>query len=159
MGNRITLFVNGEEHPTEIEPAELLVDVLRDKIGLIGTKKGCGTGDCGACTVIMARRPVTSCLVLAAAAEGKRITTVEGLAKNGHLHPLQQAFVDGGAVQCGYCTPGLLMMAKAMLDDNPRPSEAEIRDGIEGNLCRCTGYTKVIEAIATAAHRITGARI
>jgi len=135
---------------------ELLVDVLRDRLHLTGTKKGCGTGDCGACTVIMDGRPVTSYLVLAVAAEGKSIETVEGLAKGEQLHPLQQSFLDHGAVQCGYCTPGFLMMAKHLLDTNPHPTEAEVRAGIAGNLCRCTGYNKIVEAILDAARRMEG---
>ena len=152
MTREIVLHINGQDYALEVEPDELLVDVLRDRLLLTGTKKGCGTGDCGACTVIMDGRPVTSCLVLAVAAEGKEIETVEGMADGENLHPLQQSFIDYGAVQCGYCTPGLLMMAKYLLEQNPSPTEAEIRAAISGNLCRCTGYTKIVEAIQAAAH-------
>lgn len=154
MPKEITLLVNEEAHQAVVEFDDLLVDVLRDKLGMSGTKKGCGTGDCGACTVIMNGRPVTSCLVLAVAADGKPIETVEGLSQNGQLHPLQQCFVDCGAIQCGYCTPGLLMMAKALLEVNPDPTEDQIRTAIAGNLCRCTGYTKVVEAIMAASHTL-----
>lgn len=156
MSREISLQVNGQPYSVQVEPDELLVDVLREKLELIGTKKGCGTGDCGACTVLMDGRPVTSCLVLAVAAEGRSIMTVEGLASEGRLHVLQQSFIDHGAVQCGYCTPGLLMMAKSILDNNPTPTEAEVRAGIAGNLCRCTGYTKIVEAILAAAEQMAG---
>jgi carbon-monoxide dehydrogenase small subunit len=151
MAKPIVLNINGQDYPVSVEVDELLVDVLRDRLHLTGTKKGCGTGDCGACTVIMDGRPVTSCLVLAVAAEGKAIETVEGLARGNQLHPLQQSFLDHGAIQCGYCTPGFLMMAKHLLDTNPHPTEAEVRAAIVGNLCRCTGYSKIVEAILDAA--------
>jgi carbon-monoxide dehydrogenase small subunit len=154
MPREITLTVNGDDYRVQVECDELLVDVLRDKLGLTGTKKGCSTGDCGACTVLLAGRPVTSCLVLATAAEGKPVDTIEGLARDGQLHPLQEAFVEHGAIQCGYCTPGLLMAAKALLDGNPNPTEEQVRRGIAGNLCRCTGYTKVVEAILAASRPI-----
>ena len=154
MIKTIVLQINGQDYAVDVEPDELLVDILRDRLWLIGTKKGCGTGDCGACTVIMDGRPVTSCLVLAMAAEGKAIETIEGMADGDELHPLQQSFIDYGAVQCGYCTPGLLMMARHLLEQNPTPTEAEIRAGIAGNLCRCTGYTKVVEAIQVAAEEM-----
>lgn len=156
MSMDIVLTINGQDYPVEVEPGELLVDVLRDRLGLTGTKKGCGTGDCGACTVLLDGRPVTSCLVLAAAAEGKEIATVEGLAGPDGLDALQEAFVEEGAVQCGYCTPGLLMMAKDVLRRSPRPTEEEVREGIAGNLCRCTGYTKIVKAILRAAETDTG---
>lgn len=156
MPREIRLHINGQPYSVRVEPDELLVDVLRDRLELIGTKKGCGTGDCGACTVLMDGCPVTSCLVLAVAAEGKSITTVEGLAGGDRLHVLQQSFIDHGAVQCGYCTPGLLMMAKSILDQNPTPTEAEVRAGIAGNLCRCTGYTKIVEAILAAGEQMAG---
>ena len=152
----IVLKVNGQDRRVEVEAGELLVDVLRDKLGLTGTKKGCSTGDCGACTVLMDGRPVTSCLVLAAAAEGKEIATVEGLAGPDGLDAIQAAFVQEGAVQCGYCTPGLLMMAKDVLRRKAHPTEEEVREGIAGNLCRCTGYTKIVEAILKAADMETG---
>jgi aerobic-type carbon monoxide dehydrogenase small subunit (CoxS/CutS family) len=150
MGQSITLLVNHTQYPVEVEPADLLLDILRDRLGLTGAKKGCGTGDCGACTVTLDGRPVTSCLVLAMAAVGKSIETVEGLSEGDRLHPLQQSFLDHGAVQCGYCTPGVLMMAKWILDANPQASPDEIRTGLSGNLCRCTGYGKIIEAVLAA---------
>jgi carbon-monoxide dehydrogenase small subunit len=151
----ITLRINGKSHQVAVEPGDLLVNVLRDKLRLPGTKKGCGTGHCGACTVLLdGDQPTLSCLTLAVAAADRPITTVEGLSTNGHLHPLQQAFVDEGAVQCGYCTPGMLMAAKALLAANHNPTEAEILDGIAGNLCRCTGYLKIIAAIRAAAKKM-----
>lgn len=156
MTKHIVLHINDQAYPVDVELDELLVDVLRDRLGLTGTKKGCGTGDCGACTVILDRRPVTSCLVLAVAAEGRAIETVEGLADGERLHPLQRSFLDHGAVQCGYCTPGLLMMAKHILATNPHPTEAEVRAGIAGNLCRCTGYGKIVDAILDAADELDG---
>lgn len=152
----ITLRVNHEAHRVTVEPDELLVDVLRDRLGLTGAKKGCASGDCGACTVVLAGRPVTSCLVLAVAADGKPIETVEGLMPEDELHPLQRAFLDSGAVQCGYCTPGMLMMAKALLDENPHPVPEEIRAGLAGNLCRCTGYSTIVAAVQAAGERIRG---
>jgi carbon-monoxide dehydrogenase small subunit len=151
MLTRIVLNVNHKEYPVEVAPDDLLVDVLREKLGLTGTKKGCSTGDCGACTVIMDGRAVTSCMVLAVSAEGKAITTIEGLQADGQLHPIQQAFLDHHAVQCGYCTPGMVLSAKALLDVNPNPSEDEIRQAISGNLCRCTGYQKIVEAVQAVA--------
>jgi carbon-monoxide dehydrogenase small subunit len=129
----------------------MLIDVLRDRLGLTGTKKGCGTGDCGACTVILAGRPVTACLVLAMAAEGKPVETVEGLAAGDRLHALQQAFLNGSAVQCGYCIPGMLMMARAALEANPHADESDIRHSLAGNLCRCTGYSGIVKAVLGAA--------
>jgi aerobic carbon-monoxide dehydrogenase small subunit len=159
MAKRIILTVNSQAYQVEVEPGDLLVDVLREKLGLTGTKKGCGTGDCGACTVILDGKTVDSCLVLAASAEGKTITTVEGLAVNGELHPIQQAFIERGAIQCGFCTPGLTLSSKALLDANPHPTEAEIRLAISGNLCRCTGYTKIIEAVQAAAELMNAAPV
>jgi aerobic carbon-monoxide dehydrogenase small subunit len=147
----IVLLVNQKQYRVEVSPDELLVDVLREKLGLTGTKKGCGTGDCGACTVILDGRAVTSCMVLAVSAEGKSIQTIEGMQKDGALHPIQQSFLDHHAVQCGYCTPGLVMSVKALLDETPHPNEAEIRRGISGNLCRCTGYQKIVEAVKAVA--------
>lgn len=148
----LTLNVNGETYVVEHVPvSRTLLQVLRDDLGLTGTKEGCGEGDCGACTVIMDGKAVNSCLVLAAEAEGKAVVTVEGLVKDGKLHPLQQAFVDEGAVQCGFCTPGMLMSAKALLDVNPSPTEAEIRTTLSGNLCRCTGYVRIVSAVQKAA--------
>jgi carbon-monoxide dehydrogenase small subunit len=125
-------------------------------LGLTGTKKGCSTGDCGACTVIMDGRAVTSCMILAVSAEGKAITTIEGLPADGQLHPIQQAFLDHHAVQCGYCTPGMVLSAKALLDENPHPSEDEIRQAISGNLCRCTGYQKIVEAVQAVVETTEG---
>jgi carbon-monoxide dehydrogenase small subunit len=146
------MAVNGNDVAVEIEADELLVDVLRDRLGLIGTKIGCNEGECGACTVIMDGIPVLSCLLPALRAQGREITTIEGLSDGDTLHPLQQAFVDHGAVQCGYCIPGFILSAKALLDANPHPSREEIKEAIAGNLCRCTGYVKIIEAIETVAN-------
>jgi len=147
---KIGLNVNGVEHQVGIEPGDLLIDTLRENLHLTGSKKGCATGDCGACTVLVDSTPVTSCLVLTATAYDKEITTVEGLAKDGELHPIQQAYVDFGAVQCGYCTPGFIMMTAGLLDEQPHPSDHEIRRGLAGNLCRCTGYSKIIMAVRAA---------
>ena len=147
----LTMTVNGATVTVEIETDELLVDVLRDRLSLIGTKVGCNEGECGACTVIMDGEPVLSCLTPALRAEGREITTIEGLSDGEKLHPLQQAFVEYGAVQCGYCTPGFIMSAKALLDRNPHPSRDEIKEAIAGNLCRCTGYVKIMEAIEAVA--------
>jgi carbon-monoxide dehydrogenase small subunit len=153
MKRKIVLNVNNDNYEVEIEPSRLLADVIREDIGLTGTKKGCEIGVCGACTVLLDGKAVSSCLMLAVHAVGKKITTIEGLMKNGELHPLQQAFVDYGAFQCGFCTPGMLMASKAMLDENPHPTEHEIREGLSGNLCRCTGYAKMIDAIKSVAGR------
>jgi len=147
----IELKINGEIHALSVKPNETLLDVLRDKIGLTGTKKGCDTGQCGACTVLLDGKPVPSCLMLAVDVKNSEILTIEGLAENGSLHSLQEAFVSEGAVQCGYCTPGMILSAKALLDQNPHPSEQEIKEAISGNLCRCTGYVKIIQAISCAA--------
>jgi aerobic-type carbon monoxide dehydrogenase small subunit (CoxS/CutS family) len=147
----LTMILNGEEVTTQIKPDALLLDVLRDQLGLMGTKEACGEGECGACTVLLDGEPVTSCLVPALKAHGREVMTVEGLASGGELHPLQKAFVEHGAVQCGYCTPGMLMSAKALLDRTPHPTEEEIKEAISGNLCRCTGYVKIVEAIKAAS--------
>jgi aerobic-type carbon monoxide dehydrogenase small subunit (CoxS/CutS family) len=147
----LTMTLNGQEVTVEIEPSDLLAYVLRDRLGLTGTKIGCDEGECGACTVILDGQAVDSCLLPAMKADGCEVVTVEGLAKDGELDPLQQAFIDKGAVQCGYCTPGLLMSARALLDENPHPREQEIKDAIAGNLCRCTGYLKIVEAIKDVA--------
>ena len=151
MKKQILLTVNGEAHELEVEPRETLVDVIREKIGLTGTKKGCDTGDCGACTVLLNGKPVSSCMLLAVDADGGEITTIEGLTGPGGLHPLQQAFVNNHAIQCGFCTPGMILSAKALLDENPNPSEEDIRRGMAGNLCRCTGYVNIVKAVQEAA--------
>ena len=148
----LTMTVNGSDVTVEIEADELLVDVLRDRLDLTGTKIGCNEGECGACTVIMDGEPVLSCLIPAMQAQGRDILTIEGLSDGETLHPLQQAFVDHGAVQCGYCIPGFIMSAKALLDVNPHPNRDEIKEAIAGNLCRCTGYIKIIEAIEAVAN-------
>ena len=149
----LTMIVNGKQVTLQIESDELLVDVLRDRLDLTGTKIGCNEGECGACTVIMDGKAVLSCLIPAMRAQGQEITTIEGLSDGDILHPLQQAFVEHGAVQCGYCTPGFVMSAKALLDENPHPTRDEIKETIAGNLCRCTGYVKIIEAIEAVANQ------
>lgn len=151
MKQLIQLRVNGELHEVMVEPWKTLLQVIRNDIGLTGAKEACGTGECGACTVLVNGKPVNSCLVLAVEAQGKDILTIEGLAPRDKLHPLQDAFIKHGAIQCGFCTPGMLLSAKALLDDNPQPTEEEIRDAISGNLCRCTGYNKIVEAIFEVA--------
>ncbi|HUW64797.1 MAG TPA: (2Fe-2S)-binding protein [Spirochaetia bacterium] len=151
MSGTISLTVNGQTYMVEVEPHVLLVDVIREKLGLTGTKKGCGTGECGACTVLVDGEPVNSCLYLAVRAEGKNIVTIEGLGDPGHLHPLQKSFIENGAVQCGFCAPGMLLSAKALLDRDPDPGEKAIRQGIAGNICRCSGYVKIVKAIQEAA--------
>jgi carbon-monoxide dehydrogenase small subunit len=150
----IRFTVNSKVYEIAVRPSQTLLDVIREDLGLTGTKEGCGLGECGACTVIMNGKTVNSCLVLAAEADGKEITTIEGLADGDKLHPVQQAFLDEGGLQCGFCTPGMIMSAKALLDENPDPSEDEIRHGIAGNLCRCTGYTKIFQSIKTASRMI-----
>lgn len=155
----IDLKVNGFTYRVAVEPWRSLAEVLREELGLTGTKVGCNQGDCGACTVLVDGRAVSSCLMLAVEAHQRDITTIEGLAASPtQLHPLQQAFIDHGAVQCGFCTAGMILSAKALLDQNPDPSEEEIRQGIAGNLCRCTGYTKIVEAISAAAQTLRGSR-
>lgn len=150
----ITLKVNGEEFTVVARHTDTLVDVLREKLDLIGTKKACDIGDCGACTILVDGKPVNSCLILAMDAEDKEITTIEGLeGKDGTLHPIQEAFITNGAVQCGFCTPGMILSAKALLDEIPNPTEDEVRQGLAGNLCRCTGYAKIVQAVLDAAQR------
>jgi carbon-monoxide dehydrogenase small subunit len=149
---RISLHVNGDQISREIPDNRLLVDFIRYNLGLTGTKEGCSVGACGACTVILDGQPISSCITLAVMADGGDVTTIEGLAKDDRLHPLQQAFLDYGGFQCGICTPGQIMAAKALLDANAHPSEAEIKAWMMGNLCRCTGYYKIIESIQAAAH-------
>lgn len=151
MKHLINLQVNGQTYPVEVEPRERLVDVLRYKLDLTGPKEGCGTGDCGACTVLVDGEPVTSCLVLAISAQGKQLTTVEGLARPGELSPIQAAFVEKTALQCGICIPGFVVSATALLRQNPQPTEADVRYWLQGNLCRCTGYTKIVDAVLAAA--------
>jgi carbon-monoxide dehydrogenase small subunit len=152
----ITLTVNGVTHEVAIEPRQSLLQVLREELHLTGTKEGCSEGECGACTVILDGQTVDSCLVFGLEAHGREILTIEGVSQGGQLHPLQQAFADYGGVQCGFCTPGMILAAKALLDSNPQPTEAEIRRGISGNLCRCTGYVKIVEAIKAAAQSTAG---
>lgn len=147
----IEFDLNNKTFCLEVEPEELLVDVIRDRIGLTGTKKGCETGECGACTVIIDGVPVNSCIYLAVRVDKKSILTIEGLGNPDKLHPIQQAFIKNAAVQCGFCAPGMILTAKSLLDENPNPTEQEIRHGISGNLCRCTGYAKIIKAIQEAA--------
>jgi len=148
------MIVNGKEVSVEAGAGDLLADVLRDELGLIGTKVSCGEGECGACTVLVDGLSVTSCIYPALKAQGREVTTIEGLPQDGQLHPIQQAFVDVTAPQCGYCIPGMIMSAKALLDENPRPTREKIKEGISGNLCRCTGYYQIVEAIELAAERM-----
>ena len=147
----LTLTVNGVTYTINVEPNRTLVDVLRDVLGLTGTKKSCNEGECGACTVLMDDKPVASCLVLAVDADKKSITTIEGLAMGEDLHPLQVAFVRNGGIQCGYCTPGMIMSAKALLDHNPDPTPLQVRTALVGNLCRCTGYQQIVDSVMAAA--------
>ena len=152
MMKQIAKFrVNEGHYELSIEPHVLLVEVLRDELGLTGTKHSCGIGNCGACTVLVDGRPVLSCLTLALTVQGRNITTIEGLAQGTTLHPIQKAFVDHAAIQCGYCTPGMILSAKALLDKNLNPTEQEVKQALSGNLCRCTGYVKIVDAVAAAA--------
>ena len=151
---KVSLNINGKDYCEVVDGEMRLLDLLRDRLGLIGTKEGCGEGECGACTIIMDGETVNSCLVMAFQADGSQITTIEGLEKNGVLHPVQRAFIEEGAVQCGFCIPGMVISAVNLLDKNPNPSRTEIREGISGNLCRCTGYNKAIEAVEKAAKYI-----
>jgi aerobic carbon-monoxide dehydrogenase small subunit len=147
----VTISVNGTSYARDVEPRDLLVYFIREDLGLTGTHVGCDTSQCGACTVLIDKRPVKSCTMFAVQADGHQLTTVEGLARNGQLHPVQQAFWDEHGLQCGFCTPGFLMTAAALLEANPRPTEAEIRKGLEGNLCRCTGYANIVRAVQSAS--------
>jgi carbon-monoxide dehydrogenase small subunit len=151
MKKQLQLTVNGQLRQVFVEPFYSLLDALRDGLHMTGAKKGCDEGDCGACTVILNGKPVTSCMVLALSAHDAEVTTIEGLESRNELHPVQQAFVDHGGLQCGFCTPGLVMAATALLEENPAPTEEEVKIAIGGNLCRCTGYSKVVEAIMAAA--------
>ena len=157
MRKAINLEINGKKQALEIEPNTLLLDLLRMDVGLTGTKEDCGEGVCGSCTVMVGNELVRSCLTLAMQVDGKTVTTIEGLADGATLHPLQRKFLEHGAVQCGFCSPGLIVTAKALLESNSDPSEAEIRDAIRGNFCRCTGYVKIIEAILAAAAELRSA--
>ena len=154
---QVSITVNGEEHTREVEPRLLLVHFLRDTLGLTGTHWGCDTSNCGLCVVLMDGEPVKSCTVLAAMASGHEITTVEGLAQNGELDPVQQGFMEEHGLQCGFCTPGMMLTARALLDSNPDPSELEIREAISGQICRCTGYANIVKAIRWAAEHPAGA--
>jgi carbon-monoxide dehydrogenase small subunit len=147
----VILKVNGVNYKLTIEPWRTLVEVLRDTLGLTGTKKSCNEGECGACTVLMDGKPVASCLILAIDAQGKEILTIEGLSEGEKLHPIQEAFLKNGGIQCGFCTPGMVMSAKALLDEHPNPTSTEVRRAISGNLCRCTGYQQIVDAIMAAS--------
>ena len=153
---KMTVQVNGKSYETTVQPWRTLLEFLREDLQLTGTKEGCGQGECGSCTVIMGDKTVNSCLVPAMEADNQEIITVEGLVDGEKLHPVQQAFVNESGMQCGFCTPGMIMSAKALLDRNPTPTEAEIREGIAGNFCRCTGYTKIIESIQAASEAMKG---
>jgi aerobic-type carbon monoxide dehydrogenase small subunit (CoxS/CutS family) len=153
---QISFEVNGIKYELRVKPSATLLEVIREDLGLTGTKEGCGVGECGACTVIMEGKAVNACLALAVEADGKRITTIEGLADGEKLHPIQEAFADVGGLQCGFCTPGMILSAKVLLDRNTNPSDEEIRKGLEGNFCRCTGYTKIIESVKVAAQKMRG---
>jgi len=152
----IQLTVNGEEYEVVAAPNQTLLEVLRDELYLTGTKEGCGEGACGTCTVLLDGKPVRSCLTLAVEVQGREVTTIEGLAPMGELHPVQKAFVEYGAIQCGFCSPGMILTTKALLDENPSPTEQEARQAISGNVCRCTGYAKIVEAMLKAAGMVQG---
>ena len=152
--SRISLTVNGRQHELELDNRTTLLDALREHLDLTGAKKGCDHGQCGACTVLLDGRRANACLVLAVAAQSHAVTTIEGVAAGDGLHPLQQAFIEHGGFQCGFCTPGMILAAKALLDENPNPSEAELKHFMHGNICRCTGYKKIIESIMAAAKKM-----
>ena len=158
MTREITLTVNGEAHRIGVKPWQTLLEVLRDELRLTGTKEGCGKGDCGACTVILDGKAVNSCLVLAVSCDGKEVLTIEGLAAGGELHPLQKAFIDHGAIQCGYCTPGMILSSYALLREKKEVTDENIRTALKGNICRCTGYVKIVEAVKAAARNRTGGK-
>mgnify|MGYP003587096450 CR=1 FL=1 len=156
MAYAISFTLNGKAVKLEVNAKEILVDTLRERLGLTGTKKSCGTGDCGACTVLLNGKAVRSCTMLTAMVDGKDVLTIEGLGNADNVHPIQQAFVDEGAIQCGYCTPGMILATKALLDKNKNPSTDEIKEALSGNLCRCTGYEKIIRAVETSARKLSG---
>ena len=147
----LNITVNGEQHQLEIAPQRTLLEIIREDLGLTGAKEGCGVGECGACTVLLNGRPVDSCLVLALQAEGAEVITIEGLARNDQPHPLQSAFVEHGAVQCGFCSPGMILTSKAFLDQTPNPDREQIKAALAGNFCRCTGYNKIVDAVQICA--------
>lgn len=155
---RISFYLNGKETGVEVPPDRKVVDVLREDLGLTGTKECCGTGECGACTILVDGRTRLSCLMAAAQLQGRRVTTIEGLASGENLHPVQEAFVEYGAVQCGFCTPGMVLAAVHLLDRNPDPTREQIREGLSGNLCRCSGYVKIVDAVEAAARKMREAR-
>ena len=150
----IHIKINGQPQEVAVEPHWTLLETVREQLSLTGSKEGCGTGDCGACSMIVDGKLITSCLMLAPEADGSEVLTIEGLARNGELHPVQQSFIEAGGVQCGFCTPGMIMATKALLDRNSRPTLEDVRLGLAGNLCRCTGYAKIYEAVLAAAERI-----
>lgn len=156
MAYSISFTLNSKSVNIEVDAKEILVDTLRERLGLTGTKKSCGTGDCGACTVLLNGRAVRSCTLLTAMVDGKEVLTIEGLGNEENVHPIQQAFVDEGAIQCGYCTPGMILATKALLDRTPNPTTEEIKEALSGNLCRCTGYEKIIRAVETSARKLDG---
>ena len=155
MKREINLKVNGEDYSIFIDTREILLDTLRNRLGFMGVKEGCGNGNCGSCTIVLNGVTVNSCLTFAAEADGSEVTTVEGVAVGGQLHPVQQAFIENAALQCGFCTPGFIVSTKALLERNPNPTEAEIRLALSGNLCRCTGYDKIVRAVQTAAQLLS----
>ena len=152
----ICVTINGEAYNVSVSPNETLLDLLRERLGLVGTKEGCDTGDCSTCTVLVNGKAVNSCLVLAVETNGANVATIEGMSSGGQLHPLQQAFIDHGAIQCGFCTPGMIMTAKSLLEDEPNPTEADIRSAVAGNLCRCADYVSIMKAIAAGGKALRG---
>lgn len=158
MSVTVNFILNDKQASVTVEAEDILVDTLREKFGLTGTKKACGTGDCGACTVIVNGEAVRSCILLTAMVAGKSVLTIEGLGDANNIHPIQQAFIDEGAVQCGFCTPGMILATKALLDKKAQPTKDEIREALSGNLCRCTGYTKIIKAVQTAAKMLAAGK-
>jgi carbon-monoxide dehydrogenase small subunit len=154
MKQAISLRVNGQDYDILVEGRTRLLDAIREQCDLTGTKEGCSTGDCGACTVLVDGKPITSCMAFAVAMQGRDLTTIEGVAQGSQLHPLQETFIEFGGLQCGICTPGMILSAKALLEENPHPSKDEIRFALAGNLCRCTGYQKIVEAVVKASERV-----